>query len=43
MMTLESLCDIIDLDGALLLGEDIADGLRYEAAIIHPPEPKLWG
>lgn len=43
MMTLESLCDIIDLDGALLLAEDIENGLRYEAATVHPPSRALWG
>jgi len=43
MMTLESLCDVIDLDGALLLAEDIENGLRYKAATIHPPTKALWG
>ena len=43
MATLESLCDIIDLDGALLLAEDIGHGLTYEAATIYPPSPQLWG
>lgn len=43
MMTLESVCDIIDLDGALLLAEDIEDGLIYEGAIVHPPSKILWG
>ena len=43
MMTLESLCDIIDLDGALLLAEDIENGLKYDGAMIYPPSPKLWG
>ena len=43
MMTLESLCDIIDLDGALLLAEDIDNGLRYDGALIYPPQSKLWG
>jgi len=43
MMTLESLCDIIDLDGALLLGEDIDAGLIYEGAIVNPPSSALWG
>jgi len=43
MMALESLCDIIDLDGALLLAEDIEHGLIYDGAIVHPPSRKLWG
>ena len=43
MMTLESLCDIIDLDGALLLAQDIDNGLKYDGAMIYPPSPKLWG
>lgn len=43
MMTLESLCDIIDLDGALLLAQDIENGLRYEVATVYPPIKSLWG
>ncbi len=43
MMTLESLCDIIDLDGALLLADDIDAGLIYDGAIVHPPSQALWG
>jgi len=43
MMTLESLCDIIDLDGALLLAEDVQNGLRYEGATVYPPSKALWG
>lgn len=43
MMTLESLCDIIDLDGALLLAEDVEHGLKYDAATVHPPSKALWG
>ena len=43
MVTLESLCDIIDLDGALLLAEDIEHGLRYQGSIVYPPTAKLWG
>lgn len=33
----------VDLDGPLLLAEDRAHGLRYEGALVHPPEPALWG
>jgi len=43
MMTLESLCDIIDLDGALLLAEDVEHGLKYHGAKIYPPSRQLWG
>ena len=43
MMTLESLCDVIDLDGALLLAEDVDHGLVYDGAIVHPPSKLLWG
>lgn len=43
MMTLESLCDVIDLDGALLLAKDIENGLVYDGAIVHPPSKLLWG
>ena len=43
MMTLESLCDIIDLDGALLLAEDIDHGLYYQGSLVHPPTASLWG
>jgi len=43
MMTLESLCDIIDLDGALLLAEDIDHGLYYQGSLVHPPIASLWG
>lgn len=43
MMTLESLCDIIDLDGALLLADDLPNGLKYEGATVYPPIKALWG
>ncbi len=43
MLTLESLCDIIDLDGPLLLAEDIKGGLRYSGATVFPPDRSLWG
>jgi len=43
MMTLESLCDVIDLDGALLLAKDVDHGLVYDGAIVHPPSKLLWG
>ncbi|WGF90564.1 N-acetyl-D-Glu racemase DgcA [Marinivivus vitaminiproducens] len=33
----------VDLDGPLLLAEDRSPGLRYEGALLYPPEPVLWG
>jgi L-alanine-DL-glutamate epimerase-like enolase superfamily enzyme len=35
--------DWIDLDGPLLLARDRTPGLRYEGAMVFPPEPALWG
>lgn len=32
-----------DLDGPLLLAQDRAHGLAYDAAGVHPSEPELWG
>ncbi|MGQ9365436.1 N-acetyl-D-Glu racemase DgcA [Azospirillum sp. ST 5-10] len=32
-----------DLDGPLLLAGDRSPGLRYEGALVHPPDPALWG
>lgn len=32
-----------DLDGPLLLSEDRAHPLRYDADGVHPPDAKLWG
>lgn len=34
---------LADLDGPLLLARDRAPGLRYDGALVHPPEPELWG
>jgi L-alanine-DL-glutamate epimerase-like enolase superfamily enzyme len=34
---------VVDLDGPLLLARDRSDGLRYEASLVHPPTPALWG
>jgi L-alanine-DL-glutamate epimerase-like enolase superfamily enzyme len=34
---------IVDLDGPLLLAEDRAAPLDYDAAGVHPPRPELWG
>ena len=35
--------DYVDLDGPLLLARDCAPGLRYDGAVMAPPEPALWG
>jgi L-alanine-DL-glutamate epimerase-like enolase superfamily enzyme len=34
---------VVDLDGPLLLAKDRANGLRYEASLVYPPSPALWG
>ena len=40
---LAGFADYVDLDGPLLLARDRAPGLRYDGAIMAPPEPALWG
>lgn len=35
--------DFVDLDGPLLLATDRSPGLRFEASMLFPPEPALWG
>lgn len=35
--------DVVDLDGPLLLARDRDPGLRYDGAIMFPPDPALWG
>jgi L-Ala-D/L-Glu epimerase len=35
--------DYVDLDGPLLLARDREPGLVYEAGLISPPSPALWG
>ncbi len=35
--------DWVDLDGPLLLEADRTPGLTYEAEIVSPPTPDLWG
>ncbi|MCH8466143.1 MAG: dipeptide epimerase [Roseinatronobacter sp.] len=35
--------EVVDLDGPLLLAEDRAQPLRYDAEGVHPPEAALWG
>lgn len=43
MMILESFADILDLDGPLLLSEDMDNGLHYSQGTVAPPTSKLWG
>lgn len=43
MMILESFADYIDLDGPLLLADDVPQSLTYDGSIIHPPSSLLWG
>ena len=35
--------DYVDLDGPLLLARDRTPGLRYDGAVMEPPESALWG
>lgn len=35
--------DFVDLDGPLLLARDREPGLKYEGALVYPPEIELWG
>ena len=36
-------CSYVDLDGPLLLREDRAGAMRYQAALLSAAEPELWG
>lgn len=42
-MLLAQGADWVDLDGPLLLARDREPHLRYEGALVYPPEPQLWG
>ena len=35
--------DFVDLDGPLLLARDREPGLAYDASLVMPPAPDLWG
>lgn len=35
--------DWVDLDGPLLLARDREPRLTYDGALVHPPQPQLWG
>ncbi|MBB5701881.1 L-alanine-DL-glutamate epimerase-like enolase superfamily enzyme [Ochrobactrum daejeonense] len=34
---------VVDLDGPLLLARDRDPGLRYDGALVYPPEAAVWG
>ena len=40
---LAGFADYVDLDGPFLLARDRTPGLRYDGAVMSPPEPTLWG
>ncbi|HBQ34555.1 MAG TPA: dipeptide epimerase, partial [Ochrobactrum anthropi] len=35
--------NVVDLDGPLLLAHDRDPGLRYDGALVYPPEAAVWG
>ena len=38
------MCRFVDIDGPLLLAEDISPGLTYKpGGFVNPPTPELWG
>ena len=37
-------CDFIDLDGPLMISEDVPNGMRYaKGGVVSPPSTSLWG
>jgi L-alanine-DL-glutamate epimerase-like enolase superfamily enzyme len=40
---LAGMAEFVDLDGPLLLARDRVPAIRYEADLMHPPDPALWG
>ena len=42
-MLLAQGADWVDLDGPLLLARDREPALRYDGALVHPPEPRCGG
>jgi L-alanine-DL-glutamate epimerase-like enolase superfamily enzyme len=36
-------CRFVDLDGPLLLAEDMPGGLTYHSGVVSPPDPSFWG
>jgi L-alanine-DL-glutamate epimerase-like enolase superfamily enzyme len=41
--TIGQLCSVVDLDGPLLLANDVPNAIRYDASHMHHPEKDLWG
>ncbi len=37
------LCDLVDIDGPLLLKEDRAEGLTYDGGVVSGLTSALWG
>ena len=37
------LCDVVDLDGPLLMEHDMPHAIRYDGGQMFAPEPGLWG
>jgi L-alanine-DL-glutamate epimerase-like enolase superfamily enzyme len=42
-MLIGQLCQVVDLDGPLLLARDRVPGIRYEGSLMYPPPRDLWG
>lgn len=36
-------CEVVDLDGPLLLTSDVSDGIDYRGDRLSPPSVRLWG
>jgi L-alanine-DL-glutamate epimerase-like enolase superfamily enzyme len=42
-MVLARLCEVVDLDGPLLISSDWPNGIRYDHGVMSVPDPSLWG
>jgi L-alanine-DL-glutamate epimerase-like enolase superfamily enzyme len=42
-MIVAQMCDVVDLDGPLLIDGDWADGITYQNGSMSPALPQLWG
>lgn len=42
-MVLARLCEVVDLDGPLLIGNDWPNGIRYNKGEMSVPDASLWG
>jgi L-alanine-DL-glutamate epimerase-like enolase superfamily enzyme len=42
-MIVARLCEVVDLDGPLLIGRDWPNGIRYDKGVMNTPGPSLWG